>query len=520
MLPPTSASAAPLRSKKRFAWMIISAKRLNARPVFSTASSILHYHGLAIISKRITDSFSSWNISRATMLRQCLRIIRGAFPIDRVLPWADQLLDALDYLHNQEHPVIHRDIKPQNLKINSRGEMILLDFGLAKGNPTDAGHQTAAKSIFGYSRNYASLEQIQGTGTDPRSDLYSLAATLYHLLTKIAPEDALTRAMSVLSQKPDPLIPASSVNPAIPRGVAGVIQKALDLNASGRPASADEMRKMLRDSEQYAYLADAVTVIANAPDSHTSSQPTKLMSDETSADVVKQTDIKTEVMPGYASQATAVKSSGSEAQTNMHPARLTSTPASNRSRFPVAAGALSLLLIGAAIAAGLYFIKPSVFGVGYDADTTADPSAAMPVAENSNTNVGSIRVGSETAEFTNTGTAESTEPVTKAEASKNSRTSAAAKPKSQSRGNDRVEYNVDDPGISPGGVVITDRDADGKTTTMRVNPTSPPPDIQRPPPNGYNPFPRGFDPSRMTIEQRRRFQKVVRNHSRPAGSRP
>src|ERR1043166_4334971 len=79
------------------------------------------------------------------------------FAVDTVLTWADQLLDALDFLHTQEIPVIHRDIKPQNLKLTPRGQIVLLDFGLAKGNPTDAGHQTAAKSIFGYSRNYASL---------------------------------------------------------------------------------------------------------------------------------------------------------------------------------------------------------------------------------------------------------------------------------------------------------------------------------------------------------------------------
>ena len=53
----------------------------------------------------------------------------GAFPVEDVLRWTDNLLDALDYLHSQEPPVIHRDIKPQNLKLTPRGGIILLDFG-------------------------------------------------------------------------------------------------------------------------------------------------------------------------------------------------------------------------------------------------------------------------------------------------------------------------------------------------------------------------------------------------------
>ena len=231
---------------------------------------------------------------------------QAPFPVETVVNWADQLLDALDYLHNQDIPVIHRDIKPQNLKLTSRGQIVLLDFGLAKGNPTDAGHNTAAKSIFGYSRNYASLEQIQGTGTDPRSDLYSLAATLYHLLTGIPPEDALTRAMAVLSQRPDPLVPANSVRPAIPAGVAGILQKAMDLNASGRPASAAEMRQMFRESGEYAYLADGAT-ISNLDITGAIPQPTRLMPDHTRAAEVPQTDVKTEVLPANLSQLTSIR---------------------------------------------------------------------------------------------------------------------------------------------------------------------------------------------------------------------
>src|SRR5207248_1342599 len=115
----------------------------------------------------------------------------GSFPAAQVLAWADQLLDALDYLHTQTPPVIHRDIKPQNLKLGARGQVILLDFGLAKGYSTQT--TPLAASVVGYTPAYAPLEQIQGAGTDARSDLYSLAATLYHLLTGATPPNALAR---------------------------------------------------------------------------------------------------------------------------------------------------------------------------------------------------------------------------------------------------------------------------------------------------------------------------------------
>lgn len=173
----------------------------------------------------------------------------SAFSVAEVMTWGDQLLDALDYLHTQEMPVVHRDIKPQNLKLTPRGQMILLDFGLAKGNPTDSNHQTNTKSIFGFSRVYAPLEQIQGTGTDPRSDLYSLAATLYHLMTGTPPEDALTRATAVLNGNPDPLRAPGSINPQISAPISDVLMNAMALNANFRPSSAAAMRAVLADAK-------------------------------------------------------------------------------------------------------------------------------------------------------------------------------------------------------------------------------------------------------------------------------
>src|ERR1700682_3611293 len=86
----------------------------------------------------------------------------GAFPSNEVLTWANELLDALDYLHTQDPQIIHRDIKPQNLKLTARSQIVLLDFGLAEGQVTGLSQVTTAASIFGYTPNYAPLEQVQG----------------------------------------------------------------------------------------------------------------------------------------------------------------------------------------------------------------------------------------------------------------------------------------------------------------------------------------------------------------------
>jgi serine/threonine protein kinase len=301
------------------------------------------------------------------------------FEIDRVLKWADQLLDALDFLHNQSIPVIHRDIKPQNLKLTARDQIILLDFGLAKGNPTDAGHQTAAKSIFGYSRNYASLEQIQGTGTDPRSDLYSLAATLYHLLTGVPPEDALTRAMAVLSNRPDPLQPANEIRAEIPRGVAGILHKALALSADDRPSNANAMREMLRNHERYSDLIGSVTVSQRIGRTDAFGQQTKLMPSDTRQELGGQTDVKTAIMSDFVSQETTVKPSAKTGELEKH---------GGRKGWAIAT-ALIALLVACGSAAGLYFYDPTLFGSKSVAPTvTAEPAQpiALPSVETSAAN--------------------------------------------------------------------------------------------------------------------------------------
>jgi len=179
---------------------------------------------------------------------------------DEVLRWADQVLDALEYLHSQKSPIIHRDIKPQNLKLTPEGAIVLLDFGLARGAVVDRSDTEPLQSLYGFTPRYAPLEQIRGDGTSPRSDLYALAATLYHLLTNVKPPDALQRASAVLEGQADPLRPAHLINPHVLPSVSALLHAGLALDPMQRPGSASEMRVLLHQA-----LADQPTSVAEQP---------------------------------------------------------------------------------------------------------------------------------------------------------------------------------------------------------------------------------------------------------------
>jgi serine/threonine protein kinase len=357
---------------------------------------------------RVSDHFEDENGQFLVMeyiagedLSEMLAKQNSAFPIKDVMNWADQLLDALDYLHTQDVPVIHRDIKPQNLKLTSRGQIILLDFGLAKGNPTDAQHQTAAKSIFGYSRIYASLEQIQGTGTDPRSDLYSLSATIYHLLTGLPPADALTRAMAVLNNNPDNLKPAHQLNKQIPETVSDVLMRAMSLNANHRPSSASAMRALLRESFQNQKF-DANKTIADAPN------PTELFSQNTEVlanAIPKPTEAKTDVLETPISvpnkieteQETSVKTRVEavlppiqvDVQQNEKSFAVAQTATNSKGKGGLFAGVAlgGLLLVGGGLSA-VYVAKPEFLG-------KSSPANNSNVIQNSNVNSTNLSVSNE-----------------------------------------------------------------------------------------------------------------------------
>src|SRR6266545_3766393 len=104
------------------------------------------------------------------------------FPLVQAMRWADHLLDALDYLHSQLPPVLHRDITPRNLKLTPRGQVMLIDFGLAQSERLPAQAKPAGAGLVSPFQ-FMPPEQVARTGTTIRSDLFALAATLYYLLT-------------------------------------------------------------------------------------------------------------------------------------------------------------------------------------------------------------------------------------------------------------------------------------------------------------------------------------------------
>ena len=152
------------------------------------------------------------------------------FPLAQVLTLLAPIVDALDYLHGQNPPIIHRDIKPANIIVPTSGEKsMLVDFGIAKEYTSDS-TTTAVRHC---SPGYGAPEQYS-TGTDLRTDVYGLAATMYALLTGVVPVDSLQRATKIAGRSGDPLVPLQKLLPSLPASVAEAIHRALSINGNNR----------------------------------------------------------------------------------------------------------------------------------------------------------------------------------------------------------------------------------------------------------------------------------------------
>jgi len=181
------------------------------------------------------------------------------------------MCDALAYLHTRKPPILHRDIKPGNVKISPDGHIYLVDFGLAK--VYQSASQATTTGARAMTPGYSPPEQYGTARTDPRTDIYSLGATLYAALTGVIPEDGLARAMDNAQ-----LTPLRKRNSKVSRKLAASIEKAMAVDPSDRFQTAEEFKAGLLSSKSMTQQApgsykvippppDAVAVSSHAPES-------------------------------------------------------------------------------------------------------------------------------------------------------------------------------------------------------------------------------------------------------------
>jgi serine/threonine protein kinase len=225
----------------------LTAERIQAQ--FQREAQILaslHHPNLP----RVTDYFAEDNLHYLVMdyiegqtLQELLQANPGGLVETSVLDWADQLLSALEYIH--AHHLIHRDIKPANIRHTTDGRIFLVDFGLAK--PHDPNNPRTTAMIHGLGTpEYSPPEQYDPAAhTDERSDIYSLGATLYHLLTGHAPA-TVTRRTSDPEAFRLPRAANAHISPEIER----VILRSMELERAKRYASATDMHAALQMARQ------------------------------------------------------------------------------------------------------------------------------------------------------------------------------------------------------------------------------------------------------------------------------
>ncbi len=238
----------PCAIKEMVDHFIDQAQRIEANEYFAReADTLAQLKHQAIPA--ITDRFELANRHYLVMeyvegrnLEEELAVRGEPLPEGLVIDIARQLCDVLVYLHGLVPPIIYRDMKPSNVMLNSNGRVVLVDFGIARL------FKAARKGTMIGTLGFAPPEQYQGM-VDPRSDIYSLGATLHYVLTGRDPEKF----------PPFSFPPVRDLRPAVSSNLAGAIDAALAYEMDGRPGRVQEFRDMMLYGRGLSFDSGRVT---------------------------------------------------------------------------------------------------------------------------------------------------------------------------------------------------------------------------------------------------------------------
>jgi len=173
--------------------------------------------------------------------------VRGRLDARQALAVLGQVGSAL--VPAAERGVVHRDIKPENLLVTPKGDVKVADFGLARVLEGPPGTDLTQEGMTLGTPLYMSPEQAEGRPVDTRSDLYSLGATAYHLLTGRPPFDGATSVAVALAHVRDPLVPIAELRPDLPVGLCRIVDTLLAKDPAGRFAGPSDLLRALAEIE-------------------------------------------------------------------------------------------------------------------------------------------------------------------------------------------------------------------------------------------------------------------------------
>ena len=294
------------------------------------------------------------------------KVLHGALPEEDAVRYTRQVADALAFVHSKR--MMHLDVKPANILLDDNDNAVLIDFGLAKQYDTE-GHQTSSTPV-GISHGYAPLEQYKRGGVStfsPATDIYSLGATLFKLVTGITPPEA-----SDVNDEGLPVLPSDISAP-----VRRAIEAAMQPRRKDRPQSVEEFLSLLESTENRV----------QSTDNRVQSTDNR----EQGEDLIDDSDVEVTVLPDKRAQRTdnrvqrvnakALEAENEEtravekepeqvAVTNNEPAE----PKKNRTAWVVAV----VVLLGILVGGGLFFAFSGGDGSDYNSSYSSDDGGAAP----------------------------------------------------------------------------------------------------------------------------------------------